>query len=111
MFTSAIRTFAAVSATAALTIAAGFATAPKADAADYCKSGRGYTLCATYGRNYDVVDITLDDHNLTMKVRCTTPTSTTYRWEWEVIKSYNATRGDADDLAKIYCQGRLGISA
>ena len=32
MFNSAIRTFAAVSATAALTIAAGLATAPKADA-------------------------------------------------------------------------------
>jgi len=111
MFTSAIRTFAAVSATAALTIAAGLATAPKSEAADYCTSGRGYTVCATYGRYYDVVDVTTDAGNITMKVRCTEPTSTTYRWEWEVIKSYNATRSDADGLAKSYCQGRLGISA
>ena len=108
MFNSTIRSLTAAAA-AALTIAGGFATAPSAKAADYCRGGQGWNMCATYGNYYDLVDITTNNSSLTIKIRCT-ETATRYRWTWDVVRSRNVARSFPEQAAKTYCQGRLGIS-
>lgn len=100
--------FKAIAAAAAVTICS-LNPAP-AKAADYCSGAQGWNVCATYGRYYDVLDITTNNSSLTMKVRCTEPTASTYRWTWEVMRSRNVSRGFPEQAAKTYCQGRLGIS-
>ena len=100
MFTSAIRSFAAVSATAALAIAAGFATAPKANASDYCYSTSRGAACATYGRYSDSVGVAGNGYSFGFEVSCFTD-------GFKVRSYHGASYSVVQRAANDYCMARV----